>query len=509
MGFRPQNLFHLLRQHHALFSISHKIPPSNSFMASFSLYNSSNNYNLFVTFEDNHYSKTSKRWHMGHAHHHHPDGKEADYVFRLGLGADIALAIGKSLTGYLSGSTAIIADAAHSISDIILSGVAWWSFRAARVPKDKEHPYGHGKFETLGALGISGMLLATAGGIAWHAVDVLQGLLTSNPDISIHSIAHEHASSHGHGGHHHHHGIDMDHPILALNMTIISIAVKEGLYWITKRAGEREGSGLMKANAWHHRADAVSSVVTLTGVGGAILGVPFLDPLAGLIVSGMILKAGIESGYNSVMELVDAAVPQDLLVPIRHTILKVEGVKGCHHLRGRKAGSALYLDVHIEVDPFLSVSAAHDIGESVRHQLQTSHSEVSEVFIHIDPAISPSTAVCSPQKSCKSKKDKAVNPPTLMQHDAEEIVHHVLSSKFSEKMKVEHVTYHSLQGSILVQVLVSMPPELLIREAMEIACEAEKEILKADSKLSQVSIQLRLGNPIALLYHGTTVWHKI
>ncbi|XP_020529806.1 metal tolerance protein C1 isoform X5 [Amborella trichopoda] len=423
MGFRPQNLFHLLRQHHALFSISHKIPPSNSFMASFSLYNSSNNYNLFVTFEDNHYSKTSKRWHMGHAHHHHPDGKEADYVFRLGLGADIALAIGKSLTGYLSGSTAIIADAAHSISDIILSGVAWWSFRAARVPKDKEHPYGHGKFETLGALGISGMLLATAGGIAWHAVDVLQAIL-------------DYKKSWGKG---------------------------------------REWTDESKCMAPSCRCRVLCSY----------------------------------PHWSCVMELVDAAVPQDLLVPIRHTILKVEGVKGCHHLRGRKAGSALYLDVHIEVDPFLSVSAAHDIGESVRHQLQTSHSEVSEVFIHIDPAISPSTAVCSPQKSCKSKKDKAVNPPTLMQHDAEEIVHHVLSSKFSEKMKVEHVTYHSLQGSILVQVLVSMPPELLIREAMEIACEAEKEILKADSKLSQVSIQLRLGNPIALLYHGTTVWHKI
>ncbi|KAL5983837.1 Photosystem II protein D1 [Asimina triloba] len=105
----------------------------------------------------------------------------------------------------------------------------------------------------------------------------------------------------------------------------------------------------MKANAWHHRADAVSSVVTLIGVGGAVLGVQFLDPLAGLFVSGMILKAGLESGYQSILELVDAAVPGHLLAPIRETILNVEGVKGCHHLRGRRAGSSLYLDVHIEV----------------------------------------------------------------------------------------------------------------------------------------------------------------
>jgi len=139
----------------------------------------------------------------------------------------------------------------------------------------------------------------------------------------------------------------------------------------------------MKANAWHHLADAISSVIALVGVGGSILGLPLLDPLAGLIVSGMILKAGIQTGYESVLELVDAAVDPSLLEPIRKTILKVDGVKGCHRLRGRKAGTSLYLDVHIEVYSFLSVSAAHDIGETIRHQIQKEHNQVAEVFIHI------------------------------------------------------------------------------------------------------------------------------
>ncbi|KAK4482204.1 hypothetical protein RD792_009346 [Penstemon davidsonii] len=296
--------------------------------------------------------KIHRRWHVGHTHHHHDDrdfhsGKEGEKIFRLGLLADIGLATGKAFTGYLSGSTAIIADAAHSISDVVLSGVALLSFKAARVPKDKEHPYGHGKFETLGALGISGVLLATAGGIAWHALDVLLEISSAAPEIINQSLAHNHVHGHEHSGHHH--GIDMEHPILALNMTIVSIGVKEGLYWITKRAGEKTGSGLMKANAWHHRADAISSVVALVGVGGTILGVKFLDPLAGLLVSVMILKAGLESGYQ----------------------------------RGRRAGSSLYLDVDVEVDPFSSVSAAHDVGENVRRQLQQSHPEVTEVFIHI------------------------------------------------------------------------------------------------------------------------------
>ncbi|CAN6468148.1 unnamed protein product [Victoria cruziana] len=213
--------------------------------------------------DHHHHWKSSRRWHVGHSHSHDPS--ESEGVFKLGLAADVGLAAGKVITGYLSGSTAIIADAAHSVSDIVLSGLAWLSFRVGRTPKDKEHPYGHGKFESLGALGISGMLLATAGGIAWHAVDVMQEVLTSSSYISSHVMPHGLMSNHDHGQHHH--GIDMNHPILALNMTIISIAVKEGLYWITKRAGDKDGSGLMKANAWHHRADAISSVVALIGVG--------------------------------------------------------------------------------------------------------------------------------------------------------------------------------------------------------------------------------------------------
>ncbi|KAL5712960.1 Metal tolerance protein C1 [Ranunculus cassubicifolius] len=422
------------------------------------------------------------RFHVGHCHHQ-DNSKEGDRVFKLGLAADIALASGKAITGYLSGSTAIIADAAHSISDIVLSGVALVSFRVARAPKDKEHPYGHGKFETLGALGISGMLLATAGGIGWHAIDMLLGLMASNPEILS-----------GHSGGHHHE-IDMNHPMLALNMMIASICVKEGLYRITKRAAEKQGSGLMMANAWHHRSDAVSSVVALVGVGGSILGVKFLDPLAGLVVSTMILRAGIETGYQSIMELVDAGVPQPLLDPIKQTIIQVEGVTGCHHIRGRRAGSSIYLDVHIEVDPFSSVSAAHDVGENVRHQIQKSHAEVAEVFIHIDPSLSG--------LSPKILDEETETPEEVISHqkDIEAIVSNILSSKFPKVMTVGHITHHSLRGKLFLQIEVSMPEDIMIRDAMKMAKEAEEGILKAASNLSQVSIQLRLGKPIP--HHAT------
>lgn len=343
------------------------------------------------------------------------------------------------------------------------------------------------------------MLLTTAGGIAWHAVNILQETLTANPDMINHALQHTHNDHHNHGGHHH--GIDLDHPILALSMTVASISVKEGLFWITKRAGEREGSELMKANAWHHRADAVSSIVALIGVGGTILGVPFLDPVAGIFVSGMILKAGIDTGYRSVMELVDAGVPLPTLAPIKQTISQVEGVKGCHHLRGRKAGSFLYLDVHIEVDPFLSVSAAHDIGENVRRQIQNNHNQVAEVFIHIDPSYSHCSSIVDQRQNLKGMESQNLN--FSKKQDAEAIVSDAISSLFAEKLTVEHITRHSLQGKILLEVQVSMPLEMSIRDAMDVAKEAEKEILKTAPCINQVSIQLRLGNPIPQLQLST------
>ncbi|KAM1395600.1 hypothetical protein FF1_031369 [Malus domestica] len=434
----------------------------------------------------------ARRWHLGHSHHQNDDqhrlsGEEGEKIFRMGLAADVGLAAGKALTGYLSGSTAIIADAAHSVSDVVLSSVALWSFKAAKAPKDKEHPYGHGKFETLGALGISCMLLATAGGIAWHALDLLMGLFSADPAIVSQSLTHEHGHSHRH------HGVDMEYPVLALSMTVFSISVKEGLYWITLRAGERQGSGLMKANAWHHRADAISSVVALIGVGGSILGVKFLDPLAGLLVAGMILKAGIETGHQSVLELVDAAIPAELLDPMKQTIVQVEGVKGCHRLRGRRAGSSLYLDVHIEVDPFCSVSAAHDIGENVRRQIHKSHPEVSEVFIHIDPSISQ---ICPSEDQPEILKETACPNVSPAEKDIEAAVSTIISSKYAEKMVVERITHHLLQGKMYLQIEVSMPPDIVIRDAMEVAKEAEQDILTAATNLIHVGIQLRLRNPI-------------
>ncbi|PON57150.1 Cation efflux protein [Parasponia andersonii] len=581
MGFRFRNL-------NPIYRICVTRLSSNTHKFSHPLFQHPSEVVVVVLSSQNPFYFIHRRWHLGYHSHHgddnsnhndHGSGLEGEKVFRLGLASDLVLATAKALTGYLSGSTAIIADAAHSVSDVVLSGIALLSFKVAEAPKDKEHPYGHGKFETLGALGISCMLLGTAGGIAWHALDLLQGLISADHQIVDQSLIQDHGHSHSHGGHHH--GVDMEHPILALSVTIMSISVKEGLYWITKQAGERKNSGLMIANAWHHRADAISSVVALIGVGeelqhfvlmlfgGSILGMKFLDPLAGLVVSGMILKAGLQTGYQSVMELVDAAIPAKQLDPVKQTILQVEGVQeyaimfscvvswflqqivksllnslsqklyrhiflrlaGCNHLRGRRAGSSLYVDVNIEVgfsqllsrlmfyafyslttiaiyvklakcsfpafiwqvDPFYSVSAAHDIGEDVRHQIHKSHPEVAEVFIHIDPATSQ---ISSGDKQESLKRTTCEKSFSVKDNEIEAAISSIISSKFQENMVVEHITRHSLKGKVLLQIEVSMPSNMLIRDAMEVAERAEDEILKADPDIIHVSIQLRLGRPI-------------
>ncbi|KAI4996191.1 hypothetical protein ZWY2020_046782 [Hordeum vulgare] len=428
------------------------------------------------------------RGHGGHSGDRGEESGEAsEKIFRLGLAADVVLTVGKAITGYLSGSRAITADAAHSLSDIVLSGVVLLSYKAAKVPRDKDHPYGHGKFESLGALGISSMLLITAGGIAWHSFEVLQGVMSSAPDI-IGSTSH---MNHNHGSGGHSHVVDLEHPVLALSMTTLAISIKEGLYWITKRAGEKEGSGLMKANAWHHRADAISSVVALIGVGGSIVGLPYLDPLAGLVVSGMILKAGVETGYESYFSSVLPYLALYTLPP------EYRNQWGCHRLRGRKAGTSLYLDVHIEVYPFLSVSAAHDIGETVRHHIQKTHNQVAEVFIHIDPSYSMGANMN--KKRILENSERRNSDVIPRQRSAEAIVSDIISSHFPKKMCLEHLILHYLQGRVLLQVQVSMSPEILIRDAMHIAKKAEEEIMKADASICQVSVQLRLGQQIEQL----------
>ncbi|CAK9196001.1 unnamed protein product [Sphagnum troendelagicum] len=438
------------------------------------------------------------RTHIGHAAHEHSHeadekaGEAGERVLKLGLWGDILLTIGKGTAGYVSGSKAIIADAAHSLSDIVLSSVALWTSKAARAPKDKEHPYGHGKIETMGALTISSLLLVTGGGIAWHAIETIQAFVQTTVDSvkeHVQSLGHGHEHQ---GAGHHHHGIDMEHPEVALSAAVVSIGVKEGLFWVTKAVGEKQGSALLQANAWHHRSDAISSVVALIGVGGAVLGLPLLDPVAALIVSGMIIKAGLESGYQSLQELMDRGLPESVLGPVRQSVLEVQGVEGVHELRGRRMGSTIHLDVHIEVDPWLSVSAAHNIGNAVRQQVHKRHPNVTESFIHIGSK----SDLLQPSDSISRQREQHIfreEFDSLQQSQVEQVVRSVLDANFKETVGVRHVTCHFLQGKVVVELGVTLDNKLAIRDAMEHAKDVERVLLKNVPDITTVQVQLSLS----------------
>jgi len=283
-----------------------------------------------------------------------------------GFGANVGLAGLKYVAGTLACSSALIADAAHSLSDLLTDFVTLFVLHYARVPADEDHPFGHGRFEALGSLAVSAVLIGTAGGIAWDALSTLQTVLAG-------SGAENAVLASGYGS-------------VALGVCAISLVTKEMLYHASARVGRRINSQTLIANAWHHRSDALSSVACLVGVGGCMVGFPLLDPMAGLVVSGMVAKTGVEIAWEAALEVTERAEADDgLLVAVRAAAATTDGVLSIHGLRARKMGPYSMVYLHVDVDPDISVSAGYHVAERLRHKILTSESNVSEVLVHIQP----------------------------------------------------------------------------------------------------------------------------
>jgi cation diffusion facilitator family transporter len=216
-------------------------------------------------------------------------GKEAIRITSIGMVLNVTLAIGKAGAGVYSGSAAMIADAGHSFSDLLSDVVTIWAVKLARTPADTNHPYGHGKFEAVGSAVIGGLLIGTGAGLGIHAIEILQHGMSDNETMAIFNDL-------GFG--------------MAAAVAVGSIASKEWLYHATVKVGRETRSKVLEANAWHHRTDALSSVAALGGVMGAYAGFPLLDPLAGLVVAGMVVRTGVEVGLESIQELTDESVEE-------------------------------------------------------------------------------------------------------------------------------------------------------------------------------------------------------
>jgi len=298
---------------------------------------------------------------MGHHHGHAPLTRderysEARHVTLVGAVVDLLLGVAKIVVGFIGHSQALIADGVHSLSDLATDVIVLFAMKHGSRAADEEHPYGHGRIETLATVVLGVALLAVAIGIAYDA-----SLRLLNPEL-------------------------LPHPSwLALSVAAISIVAKEAIYHYTMRVANRLDSQLLRANAWHSRSDAISSVVVVIGITGAMNGLPWLDAVAAIAVGAMVGKIGAELAWHSAQELIDRAMEPEQVTKIRAAILSVNGVKALHMLRTRRMANDGLVDVHILVDPKSSVSEGHLISERVRQAVMEKVDGITEVMVHIDP----------------------------------------------------------------------------------------------------------------------------
>jgi cation diffusion facilitator family transporter len=304
---------------------------------------------------------------MGHTQL--PDPRTARYqeirkVTLIGSVIDLLLGVGKIFVGMIAGSHALIADGVHSLSDLATDFLVLFAAKHAHREADEEHPYGHGRIETVATVALGVALVVVAVGISIDSYERMSG------------------------------NVVIRHGLLALMTALLSVLSKEWIYQYTVRIGRRLRSNMVIANAWHSRTDAISSVIVIIGVGGAMAGYSYLDGVAAIAVALMIAKIGWDLLWKSLQELIDTALEPEMVEEIRQAILAVDGVRACHMLRTRYSGSDSLVDVHILVDPSLSVSEGHQIGERVRTRLIEQVEHVADVTVHIDPEDDEQASPC-------------------------------------------------------------------------------------------------------------------
>lgn len=277
-------------------------------------------------------------------------------VALVGAVVNFVLSGVKIVVGVAGHSQALIIDGIHSLSDLLTDVLVLFASRHAAHGPDQAHPYGHGRFETAATLALGAFLVLIAGGIMWDSIERLR-----QPDEAWQPEA------------------------IALYAALFSILANEGLYWYTRRVGLRIHSDLLLANAWHHRSDAISSMVVLVGVGGALLGYTWLDLVAALIVGFMVAKIGWDLGWGAMRELVDEALDEEKVEVIRQAITDLPGVSSIHMLRTRRQGHEAMADVHVQVAPWISVSEGHMISLAVEEKIKDAVPEVTDITVHIDP----------------------------------------------------------------------------------------------------------------------------
>lgn len=293
------------------------------------------------------------------------DGQRQKAIDRVTIGGsmvNVVLLVFKFVAGVLGGSAAMIADAVHSLSDFVTDLVVLVFIRLSGKPQDKGHDYGHGKYETLATALIGGMLLAVGVMICVGGVSKIWDAF---------------------------HGVVLPQPgWIALVAALLSVVSKEWCYRFTVRVGRQYQSSVVVANAWHHRSDALSSVGTSVGIGGAILlghQWTILDPLTAVAVSGFIIWEAVRLVRESVGDLLEASLPDEVEQQIARLVCEEPGVSGLHNLRTRRIGDHYAIEMHVRMPGAMTLYEAHRHASAIEQNIKHAFGPATHVIVHLEP----------------------------------------------------------------------------------------------------------------------------
>ena len=366
----------------------------------------------------------------------HQEQRQALRSTWLSVWVNLTLALAQVVIGFFARSQALIADGFHSLSDLLADAVVLWAAGHSHRAADDTHQYGHARFETAAALAIGLLLMATGTGLLWTA------------GLKLHSGT----------------ALEAVHPV-ALAVALLTLVAKEGLFQYMRRVGERLKSSMLIANAWHARADAASSLVVAVGIAANLLGYHSMDAVAALIVGVMIVKSGWSFSVEAFHSLTDHALDPEQISRIRSTIHSVDGVRGIHGLRTRRMGDWAVIDLHIEVDAYLTVSEGHFIAETIAARVKENH-RVAECTVHIDPGRVrhlDRLLALPPRAQVQATVQQALGQPALLRlHYLEsgleveaELAKHVPPSEIK---RMERDLREALGDQHLARVRVTCPP---------------------------------------------------
>ena len=281
----------------------------------------------------------------------------AMHVSLVTILGNVLLSAFKLAAGIFAHSGAMVSDAVHSASDVLSTFVVIAGVKLSGKDSDKEHPYGHERFECVAAILLAVMLAATGFGIGWAGIRNITG------DSSALAVP---------GG-------------LALVAAVISIVSKEAMYWYTRAVAKKIGSSALMADAWHHRSDALSSVGSFVGIFGARLGFPVLDPIASVVICVFILKAAFDVFRDAISKMTDRACPDEVEDQMRQAVLAQDGVLGVDRLKTRLFGDRVYVEVEISADAQAPLVQAHEVATRVHDAMEDQFPVVKHCMVHVNP----------------------------------------------------------------------------------------------------------------------------